>query len=100
MRGPFNDAVFKFGPDGKFINRFGSSGEQPGQFRAASAIAVDGKGRVYVSDIKGVQMFDGEGRYLDTFKPDGGHASGMVFNDQSELFVVDRTKVVKLSLRQ
>ena len=98
--GTFNDAVFKFGPDGKFINRFGSSGEQPGQFRAASAIAVDGKGRVYVSDIKGVQMFDGEGRYLDTFKPDGGHASGMVFNDQNELFVVDRTKVVKLSLRQ
>jgi DNA-binding beta-propeller fold protein YncE len=98
--GTFNDAVFKFGPDGKFINRFGGSGEQPGQFRAAYAIAVDGKGRVYVSDIKGVQIFDGDGRYLDVFKPDGGHASGMVFNDQNELFVVDRTKVVKLALSQ
>jgi DNA-binding beta-propeller fold protein YncE len=98
--GTFNKAVFKFGPDGKFINRFGGAGEQPGQFRAPGSIAVDGRGRVYVSDIKGIQMFDGNGRYLDTFKADGSNASGMVFNDQNELFVVARTKVVKLSLRE
>lgn len=64
--GTFNDAVFKFGPDGKFIIRFGCSGGNPGQFRTASAIAVDGRGRVYVSE--GVQIFDGDGRYLDTFE--------------------------------
>ena len=97
--GTFNSGVFKFGPDGKFINRFGGAGEQPGQFRAAQAIAVDGRGRVYVSDIKGVQMFDGDGRYLNVFKVQGS-ASGMVFNDKNELFVAARTQVFKLNIAE
>jgi streptogramin lyase len=97
--GRFNNAVFKFGRDGKYINKFGSAGDKPGQLQAPVAIAIDGKGRVFVADIKGIQMFDGDGRYLDAFKPDSGHASGMIFNDKGELFVVDRTKVVKMSLK-
>lgn len=92
--GTFNDSVVKYTPDGRFVNRFGGAGGEPGQFRAAHAIAVDNKGRVYVSDIKGVQVFDANGRYLDVFKPDGS-AFGMVFNDQNELLVAARDKVVK-----
>jgi DNA-binding beta-propeller fold protein YncE len=95
--GHFNGAVFKFSPEGKFMNQFGGQGEQPGQFRAAQAIAVDGKGRVFVSDIKGIQVFDGNGRYLRMFKSEGG-GSGMVFNDNNELFVVGRTRVFKYTL--
>ena len=97
--GTFRNAVFKFSPDGKFLTRFGDSGDQPGQFRAPSAIAVDGKGRVFVSDIKGVQVFDSNGRYIITFKPEG-IASGMVFNDRNELFVASRTKVIKFALKE
>ena len=97
--GSFNGAVFKFGPNGKFLTRFGDDGDQPGQFRAPSAIAVDGKGRVYVSDIKGIQVFDGNGRYLTVFNPKGT-ASGMVFNDRNELFVAARTRVLKLALKE
>ena len=97
--GHFNNAVFKFSPEGKYINKFGGEGEKPGQFRAPGCIAVDGHGKVYVSDIQGVQVFDSEGRFLRAFKPDGGHASGMIFNDKNELFVVDRTKVVKVALK-
>ena len=96
--GHFNSAVFKFTPEGKFVNQFGGQGEQPGQFRAPQAIAVDGKGRVFVSDIKGVQIFDGNGRYLRTFSSEGG-ASGMVFNDNNELFVVGRKHVIKYTLK-
>ena len=40
-----------------------------------------------VSDMKGVQVFDSEGRYLAAFKPDG-IAFGMTFNDRNELLVV------------
>jgi hypothetical protein len=98
--GRFNNAIFKFGVDGKYINRFGGQGDKAGQLQAPSAIVVDGKGRVFVSDMKGVQMFDGDGRYLGVFKPDNGHASGMIFNDKNELFVVDRTKVVKVGLKE
>jgi sugar lactone lactonase YvrE len=95
--GTFNNAVFKFGPDGRFITRFGSQGQQAGQISAGQAIAVDGKGRVFVSDSKGVQVFDGNGRYLTVFKPEGV-ASGMVFNDKNELFIVARKKVIKYAL--
>lgn len=96
--GRFNNAVFKFTPDGKFVNRFGGPGDQPGQIRAASSVAVDGKGRVYVGDIKGIQVFDANGRYLQVFKPDAS-TSGMVFNDKNELFVVARKQVIKLSVK-
>jgi sugar lactone lactonase YvrE len=95
--GSFNNAVFKFGPDGKFVTRFGDSGDQAGQFHAPFAIAVDGKGRVYVSDIKGIQVFDGNGRYLKVFKPDG-LAFQMVFNDNNEMFIAARNHVLKYSL--
>ncbi|HKQ51756.1 MAG TPA: hypothetical protein VJT74_05260 [Pyrinomonadaceae bacterium] len=93
-------AVFKFSPEGRFINRFGSAGEEAGQFRAADAIAVDGKGRIFVSDIKGIQVFDSEGRYLDTFKVDGHMADGLAFNDQNELLVAGRTQVLKYVLNK
>lgn len=95
--GTFNNAVFKFGRDGKFINRFGDSGDKPGQFRAPYSIAVDGYGRVYVGDIKGIQVFDGNGRYLTTLK-NKGVAFGMVFNDKNELFVVARDHVTKYAV--
>ena len=97
--GSFNNAVFKFSPDGKYLTRFGEDGDQPGQFRAPQAIAVDGKGRVYVSDFKGVQVFDTNGRYLAAFDP-GGTASGMVFNDKNELFIAARKHVLKLALKE
>ena len=96
--GTFNDAVFKFNPDGRYVTRFGSAGDKPGQLRAPSAIAVDNKGRVYVTDIKGIQIFDSDGRYIDLFKADGP-ASGLVFNDRNELFVVARKHVIKYALK-
>jgi LSD1 subclass zinc finger protein len=98
--GTFNEAVFKYSPEGRFLNKFGGKGDEHGQFHAPQAIAVDGQGRVYVSDIKGIQVFDSEGRYLDTFKVDGSIAFGMVFNDKNELFVAARTGVIKYVLNR
>lgn len=95
--GRFNNGVFKFGRDGKYMNRFGSSGDQAGQFRAPYSIAVDGHGRVFVGDIKGIQIFDADGRYLNVIKQKGV-AFGMVFNDKNELFVVARDRVVKYAV--
>ena len=96
--GGFNDAVFKFSPDGRFQTRFGGDGDQPGQFRAPDAIAVDNQGRVFVGDFKGVQVFDPNGRYIDVF-PVKGAVSGMVFNDRNELFLVARTQVYKFNVK-
>ncbi len=95
--GRFNNGVFKFGRDGKFVNRFSSGGDQPGQLRAPYSIAVDGYGRVYVGDIKGIQVFDANGRYLNILEQKG-MAFGMVFNDKNELFVIARDRVIKYSI--
>ena len=95
--GRFNNGVFKFGRDGKFMNRFGSGGDQPGQLRAAYSIAVDGYGRVYVGDIKGIQIFDANGRYLNIITQKG-MAFGMVLNDKNELFVIARDRVIKYAV--
>ncbi len=97
--GGFTSYVFKFSRDGKYVNRFGGPGRQPGQLSAVSAIAVDGKGRVFVSDMQGIQVFDSDGRFVNSFKI-GGVASGMTFNDQNELLVVSRSKVTKYTVNQ
>jgi DNA-binding beta-propeller fold protein YncE len=97
--GTFSEAVFKFNPEGKFVNRFGGSGHQPGQFSAAHSIAVDGKGRVFVGEIQGIQVFEADGRFLTVIKVDGP-AFGMVFNDQNELLVAARNKVIKFALKE
>jgi len=95
--GRFNDAVFKFARDGKYMTRFGGTGDQPGQFRSAYSIAVDGYGRVYVGDMKGIQVFDANGRYLALINLKG-MAFGIVCNDKNELFVVARNHVIKYSV--
>ena len=94
LLGTFNNAVFKFGPDGKFINRFGSEGDQPGQFSAAYAIAADGKGRIYVSDTKGVQVFSNDGRYINVISVEY-FAYGLAFDDQGKLYITTNQKKVE-----
>lgn len=98
--GTFNSAVLKFTREGRFVTRIGGEGNEAGQFRAASALAVDGQGRVFVSDTKGIQVFDSNGRYLDVFKVPNNVASGLVFNDRDELLVAARTKVFKFTLNK
>ncbi|HET9526788.1 MAG TPA: hypothetical protein VFO99_11510 [Pyrinomonadaceae bacterium] len=95
--GRFNNGIFKFARDGKFVNRFGGEGDQPGQLRAPYSIAVDGYGRVYVGDMKGIQVYDANGRYLALLELKG-MAFGMVFNDKNELFVIARDHVIKYSV--
>ncbi|HYP39331.1 MAG TPA: NHL repeat-containing protein [Chloroflexia bacterium] len=83
--------VFTYAPDGKLTRRFGGKGDADGQFSSPDALAVDGKGRIYVGDWKGVQVFDRSGIYLGLIKLQRGTASGMAFNDKNELFVVSRS---------
>jgi sugar lactone lactonase YvrE len=96
--GTFNDAVFKFGPNGKYINKFGTDGDKPGQFRAPYAIAVDGKGNVYVSDFKGIQVFDNEGQYIDVIDVQG-FCFGMAFDDEGKLYITtNENKILKFAI--
>lgn len=83
-------AVFKLSPEGRYITRWGSSGDEPGQFRAVDAITVDSQGRVYVSDIYGIKIFESDGRYVDMIDV-MGVAFGMTFDAQGRLVIVSNT---------
>lgn len=85
--GDDTSTIYKYAPDGQLLARFGSEGDEPGQFRAPETIAVDGQGRIYVSDFKGIQVFATDGRYLGKFNVQG-FAYGLDFTDQGELWVV------------
>ena len=84
--GRFNELVFVYSADGKYRNRVGSGGDAPGQFRAPNDVAVDAEGRIFVSDIFGVQVFAADGRYIDTVKVDGV-AFGLAFDDANNLLI-------------
>jgi predicted RNA-binding Zn-ribbon protein involved in translation (DUF1610 family) len=95
LLGKFNNAVFHYGAEGQFIGSFGSQGDEPGRFRAPSDIAVDGQGRVYVSDFKGIQVFTPDGQYLSVIKgPNGGYVNGLAFDEAGYLYALANVKKV------
>ena len=89
--------MFRFSPQGKFLSKFGEEGDQPGQFRAPQAIAVDNQGRLYVSDIHGVQVFSSDGRYLQSLQIPS-IAFGMVFDSNNNLYIAGRDYMYKYAL--
>ena len=97
--GDDNGVIVKYSSEGKFLIKFGSTGSGAGQFQSISGIAVaPDRTRVYVSDLKGVQAFDSDGRYLGVSKPSGGFVHDITFNDKSEMFGFIGNKVYKLTL--
>jgi len=97
--GTFNEAVFIFNPAGDFKDRFGGesegpvSGQDPGHFQAPDTITVDGYGRVFVSDIWGIQVFDSQGQYLDSIDIEGV-AFGMAVDLKNDLYIASNAKKV------
>lgn len=82
-----DEAVIVYSAQGRLLARFGSSGDEAGQLRAPAAIAVDGQGRIYVSDVKGIQVYSNDGRYLDRIEVEG-YAFDLAFDPQGNLWVV------------
>ncbi len=76
----FNARVQLFDPSGNFLFKFGSVGSGDGQFNQGgggpSGIAVDGSGKIYVSDIgiHRIQVFGGGGQGGP--EPSGGGSGG------------------------
>jgi DNA-binding beta-propeller fold protein YncE len=74
--------VHRFSADGQHLFSWGEYGTDPGQFNLVHSIATDSEGNVYVADREShrVQIFDGEGRYLDQWnnlhRPCGLHIEG------------------------
>jgi hypothetical protein len=94
----FNEGVFIFSANGKYISRFGSMGDEVGQFTSPRSIAVDNLGKIYIADFSGVMIYASDGRYLDTLTVNGA-AMGITFDDKNNLYVVADEKVFRYSLK-
>lgn len=77
--------VYRLDRSGRFVDRF--SGGRQG---ALSQIAVDGRGRVYVSGMGGVTVFSADGQQLASLG--GGVVFGMAVNDRDEVFAALRNQ--------
>ena len=93
IAGGFHYLVLKYNAQGNFVDQFGGEAksgavDEPGKFTSPEAIAVDGYGRVYVSDFLSIQVFDANGTYLNRIPMDQGVVFGMAFDDQNRLYVV------------
>lgn len=78
-------SVLKYSPDGRLQTRFGSEGEEKGQFDLPYTIAVDGQGYIFIGDVDGIVVFSPDGRYLDEFNVPGGVPFGIEFDNQGNL---------------
>jgi len=97
--GRVHEVGFRFDPDGRYVSRFGSAGDEPGQFTAPGAIAVDGQGRVYIGDSQGVQVFDATRRYLGVVTVEG-FPFGLAFDPQGDLWVAAGTQVFEFDVEE
>lgn len=85
-----NDEICKFSSEGKFLNRFESGAHAP------HALAVDPKGRVFVSDTNKIYVLDENGRALRSI--DTHQAFGMAFDKEGNLYIAARPYVLKHKL--
>ena len=82
--------ICKFSPDGKFLNRFETGAGAP------HAIAVDPKGRLFVSDTSSINVMDTNGHQLRSFK--SNQAFGITFDQAGDIYIASRPYVLKQKL--
>ncbi|MBN2550558.1 MAG: NHL repeat-containing protein [Anaerolineales bacterium] len=88
--------VFKFNAQGQYVDRFGVQGDGPGKFRSPGSVAVDSKGRVYIYDIDGLEVYDQNGSFVDIIKLESGigYPFGITFDLQGNFYLVTNQGLV------
>lgn len=85
--GDRHHGVFLFDSEGKYLSRFGRDGDEEGQFTSPGAIAVDGRGRIYLADFPGILTFSNSGDYLGVTDTEG-FIFGIAFRPDGEMLAV------------
>ena len=80
--------IVRFDPDGGYLETWGESGYEPGQFHDPHALAMDSQGRIFVGDRSNsrIQIFDQEGEFIAIWTQ-FGRPSG-IFIDQNDIIYV------------
>jgi sugar lactone lactonase YvrE len=82
--------IVKFDKNGKFIKEWGKIGSAPGEFKTPHALAFDSRGRLFVADRGNhrLQIFDQDGKYIDSFYQ-FGRVSGLFILPDGTLYAID-----------
>jgi DNA-binding beta-propeller fold protein YncE len=83
-----NFRIEVFGPDGKFVRKFGEGGDGPGTFQRIKGMAFDSFGNLYVVDggHANVQLFNRDSKVLMFF---GGSAPKLEYFDVPSGIAID-----------
>lgn len=83
--GKTSNEIFKFSTTGGLLARFGA-----GIQGSAYAVAIDAEDRLFVSDEKYIQVYDGAGSYLGrvTMPNNSGPANALAFGPRNELYAL------------
>jgi DNA-binding beta-propeller fold protein YncE len=88
--GKTNGRIVRFDSSGKFIKAWGKPGSGPGEFDEPHGLAMDSQGRLFVADRANnrIQIFDKDGKLLDTWKQ-FGRPSGIAIDASDTIYVAD-----------
>ncbi len=96
-----NRCLRKLSTKGEILETWGGYGENPGEFRDLSDVAIDKKGNIYVADTWNhrIQKFDRNGKFLTQYRADFFAPSGIDVDGEGNIYVADTGKgrVKKLS---
>jgi len=88
--------VMKFDPKGKFIKQWGKLGSKAGEFNNPHALALDGKGRLYVADRANsrIQIFTQDGKFITEWKQFGRPSGFYITGDRLYAIDADSTEAI------
>jgi DNA-binding beta-propeller fold protein YncE len=86
-----NARIVKFDRNGKFIKEWGRKGAGPGEMDQPHSLAWDSKGRLFVADRGNnrIQIFDQDGKLLDTGWEQYSRISGIWIDRNDMLYAAD-----------
>jgi sugar lactone lactonase YvrE len=91
-----NMRVMKFDSSGKFITQWGKAGTGAGEFNNPHALALDGKGRLYVADRANnrIQIFTQDGKLITEWKQFGRPSGFYITGDRLYAIDADSTEAI------
>lgn len=92
--GSFNEAIFSFNAEGRFVDRFGNDD----LFTVPLGFDVDPLGRLWVSDFGDLLLFDPSGELLTTIDPGVSVNDFVISNDMQLYGVTSDETVVQVDL--
>jgi len=92
--------VYQFDAAGNFVDRFGTKGDGPGLLDNPEDLVVDGRGRIYILDQDGIEIFDNGGAHIKLIPDDyEGHAFDIKLDLQGNVYIITNApQVYKLKV--